>query len=686
MLINCLNRFKLTHQICCEIMIVSVIHMLITLGLIAISIALVFFFVYKDTVSHLDSQEFAEMTYLGNLFENSQLIMESSYQDYASLLAIMYKAIAIKKIKSIQETSKLKVVNTQTANPELTIIYCQSNIINDTTKEILIDMSIYLSQIKNQKIFGYKDGNNQYYNQILFIDVKNQYICAYPGDSSDLNPTIDFGDIKEYVRERISSNVQFITSLSHVFPNNLIFQNLSELPIYEESIPFPNLFKKKDAIKILSLAIVRDDYNNNPLQLDFSKVFFVIGKETSINIIYDSIIEMTNEIQILKTNYIFPYELTNKELCFYIMNLNINDKENGFSQVYQSDLNQIQNLHDCFSTQTIEAYKLLKGYETMTFKDLFFYSMNLFDNPNYSTLPNINSTQAIQLYETQLLQNNHTAFNQTINRRLLINDKTYKIRKAYLPFSVSLLINYYYPISNLYLSLIFKNENSINNISFYIRTSMIATLINCIIWSYIVMAIILVFIGIKLNKVTTSIQRILDQISNLISGKPCKESKDKDIHEFNVLIEIIDQMIKGDLDLKQTQNQKEERMFQFDIERFHKEFQFVNSKIVVKEDSILELIENKNENLAIINKSISKMKSDHSYIKDSDIFKGIVSKMTNMNNSSINIDETIKQENDDNSINAFLSSSQSLQYDANALYKEGMEMIKEIEESCLFSK
>ena len=69
-----------------------------------------------------------------------------------------------------------------------------------------------------------------------------------------------------------------------------------------------------------------------------------------------------------------------------------------------------------------------------------------------------------RLLEKKMLQESETSFSKSIYNITLINDKNFKILKAYSPLQIIYQTNYFYPIYNIKLHLILINEESINEL------------------------------------------------------------------------------------------------------------------------------------------------------------------------------------------------------------------------------
>ena len=106
--------------------------------------------------------------------------------------------------------------------------------------------------------------------------------------------------------------------------------------------------------------------------------------------------------------------------------------------------------------------------------------------------------------------------------------------------------------------------------------------------------------------------------------KLTNEDGESGIDEFRDLIHTFNEMIKGDIDLKQGFIEKEAIKYKLDMEQFNREFEDVKiHNIIVKEEEIEEFLEEGNCTTEITRISLDEIKKDP-FVKKSAVFKSMV--------------------------------------------------------------
>ena len=132
-----------------------------------------------------------------------------------------------------------------------------------------------------------------------------------------------------------------------------------------------------ETLKISNIAFMLlpkyEDINNNNLEENIGKIFFLIGIENTAKLFHDEIKykHQITDINILRTNYLFPYELVDDKSCKNILYIG-------------KDLDNIEKeykyLDDCFDKEeTLNDYgEGLTSYDKIL--DVFSLYRNIMEN------------------------------------------------------------------------------------------------------------------------------------------------------------------------------------------------------------------------------------------------------------------------------------------------------------------
>ena len=233
----------------------------------------------------------------------------------------------------------------------------------------------------------------------------------------------------------------------------------------------------------------------------------------------------------------------------------------------------------------------------------------------------------------QILMQNETLFNQTINLLISINNTNFKVKKTYSPLYAFYQIDYFYPFSDYSMNFLIKSQSFRNFISKEVRDIMGINLINCLIYIFFVMILSFIALRCSLSQFTKQLEKAINIFkflkgfstdSNQNSQKLTNEDGESDIDEFRDLIHTFNEMIKGDIDLKQGFIETEAIKYKLDMEQFNREFEHAKiHNIIVKEEEIEEFLEEGNCTTEITRISLDDIKKDP-FVRKSTVFKSMI--------------------------------------------------------------
>ena len=664
---NFIQQLKLVPQVKCEIVFTVCFFILFLTLLIALKSYLISVYLFKNFYNHIDYTEFNELNYIEINLENRELQLQNFFQDISLISAKLFQNICF-EVNSNNKNFYLYIDLNDTNNKIFEnnnnilddknsgnrIYYFNKTSENNKTIEItlsyLIDILFY--PIYNQSNIFHNNIYNKYNleNNIIFAFFDNEFIYYYPGDNNIKN-SYNFSEIKNYIKEQIYKNIKNIASFTEIFPNNVNeFNNIFYLPVfneYDENFPFS--YNNDSKPNIISFTFVLNDtFTIDHFYDNISYVVFHIGKTSLTDIIYYDVMKRTSGLTILKSDYLYPYKLKNKLFCQLVQNLG--NQNILFQNLSLDNYNNYSYVDNCFNENKINKSKYYKTYKDITFLEEFFINFNLFNRlkiTNETSTDNhleTDLTKKINEIEDNIIKKNVTNYNQTINKIISINNKYYKVKKSYSPKNALALLEYYYPITTLSINFLIKNEGFSKYIIKDIKISFYSNIINILIPHFLIIIIFMFVISIILSKfskqLNNPVQKLNDpsfitgQINEEQNLKKYSKNKETNIDEFKELIRIINEMVKGDIDLKQVHTKKEEIGYKLDMEKFNKEFEKNKIyNIIVKKDEIENILEEGNFSSEIIKYDIENIKKDK-FVKKSLLFNKATEIKENLENES----------------------------------------------------
>ena len=602
-------------------------------------------FIYKEISKLYDIDEFQELDHIENYLENTELNIENVFKNNLQSIVNLYK-----EFSSFQDDNNNYFIDNITNRNDFIIellsnesvfeqpfdyidymFYLDNETIADDEKNWLSYLGIYLKNIFEENNFL---NNNQSLLLICDYSDTNETIYFYPGYKDEINKDMNITLIKEYAIKKILQKINDFISLKQILIHGTdYYNNLFLLPYFDDdnysvNNDLENLTKiifnssyvewtiKNIAFMFLPLKQENGseyvELNFNNLENNTEKIFLLIGTTANTeNNIFNKIKSKNNinEVNLLTTNYLFPYELTETGSCQNILG------NNGDFKYLDQCFNKEEKL------ETLDGYD---KYEDFSTYDLLINDLNLFKNIMKSEDQyNSEVFEFYRLLEKKMLQESETSFSKSIYNITLINDKNFKILKAYSPLQIIYQTNYFYPIYNIKLHLILINEESINELLSNLQDlggnrlliGSLFLLLAAII--YIIVAIImLVYIQKELRK---PVKR-MNILNNLYYGQI--DDDDLRIDEFKEIIKSITFELKYDSDYLNSGEKQENENTKIETENFNKDFEKNKIyNIFVDKEKINKLLEESNYSNEIINNaSLLKIQNDP-FVKRSTLFK-----------------------------------------------------------------
>ena len=600
-------------------------------------------FIYQEISKLYDLDEFQELDNIENYLENTELNIENVFKNNLQSIVNLYK-----EFSSFQDDNNNYFIDNITNRDDFIIellsnetvfeqpyidymFYLDNETIADDEKNWLSYLGIYLKNIFEENNFL---NNNQSLLLICDYSDTNETIYFYPGYKDEINKEMNITLIKEYAIKKILQKINDFISLKQILIHGTdYYNNLFLLPYFDD-----DNYSVNNDLKNLNEIIFNSSYvewtikniafmflplkqengseyvelNFNNLENNTDKIFLLIGTTANTeNNIFNKIKSKNNinEVNLLTTNYLFPYELTETGSCQNILG------NNGDFKYLDQCFNKEEKL------ETLDGYD---KYEDFSTYDLLINDLNLFKNIMKSEDQyNSEVFEFYRLLEKKMLQESETSFSKSIYNITLINDKNFKILKAYSPLQIIYQTNYFYPIYNIKLHLILINEESINELLSNLQDlggnrlliGSLFLLLAAII--YIIVAIImLVYIQKELRK---PVKR-MNILNNLYYGQI--DDDDLRIDEFKEIIKSITFELKYDSDYLNSGEKQENENTKIETENFNKDFEKNKIyNIFVDKEKINKLLEESNYSNEIINNaSLLKIQNDP-FVKRSTLFK-----------------------------------------------------------------
>ena len=611
--------------------IFSVFMVLITIGLVVLIIYNSYCFIFMEIAKLYDLNDFQKLYNIENNLENIQLNLESYFKNTLQSIVNLYKDFgefnAPNEYYSDSEEIKIIKLNDvqESDDPKDNMIYFSNeNEMPSDDKKAFLLLGTYL-----KNIFNDKNINNAYLHLLLICDYDKQITYFYPGYKSKINNEINKDTLKIFTQKKIVQKIDDFIAFKNILLHDIdYYNNLFLLPYYEDdnySIKndLVNLTKEifnsndNETLKISNIAFMLlpkyEDINYNNLEYNIDKIFFLIGIENTAKLFHDEIKykHQITDINILRTNYLFPYELVDDKSCKNILYIG-------------KDLDNIEKeykyLDNCFDKEeTLNDFgEGLTSYDKIL--DVFSLYRNIMENEEQYDSNVFNLYRAI---EKKKICEINTSFNKSLVNITLINDESCKAIKAYSPLQIIYETDYFYPIYNTKLHLIILNEESINELLEKIENignkklliGSLFTLLAAVL--YLIAVIILLFY--TQSEIRKPMKR-MNVLNNLYSGQD--NDKGLYIDEFEEIIKSIIFELKYDTDYLNSGEKQEDEKTKLEMENFNKDFEKNKIyNILVDKERINKILEETNYSNEIINNvNISKIQND-SYVKKSTLFR-----------------------------------------------------------------
>lgn len=611
--------------------IFSVFMVLITIGLVVLIIYNSYCFIFMEIAKLYDLNDFQKLYNIENNLENIQLNLESYFKNTLQTIVNLYKDFgefnAPNEYYSDSEEIKIIKLNDvqESDDPKDNMIYFSNeNEMPSDDKKAFLLLGTYL-----KNIFNDKNINNAYLHLLLICDYDKQITYFYPGYKSKINNEINKDTLKIFTQKKIVQKIDDFIAFKNILLHDIdYYNNLFLLPYYEDdnySIKndLVNLTKEifnsndNETLKISNIAFMLlpkyEDINYNNLEENIGKIFFLIGIENTAKLFHDEIKykHQITDINILRTNYLFPYELVDDKSCKNILYIG-------------KDLDNIEKeykyLDNCFDKEeTLNDFgEGLTSYDKIL--DVFSLYRNIMENEEQYDSNVFNLYRAI---EKKKICEINTSFNKSLVNITLINNENCKAIKAYSPLQIIYETDYFYPIYNTKLHLIILNEESINDLLEKIENignkklliGSLFTLLAAVL--YLIAVIILLFY--TQSEIRKPMKR-MNVLNNLYSGQD--NDKGLYIDEFEEIIKSIIFELKYDTDYLNSGEKQEDEKTKLEMENFNKDFEKNKIyNILVDKERINKILEETNYSNEIINNvNISKIQND-SYVKKSTLFR-----------------------------------------------------------------
>ena len=611
--------------------IFSVFMVLITIGLVVLIIYNSYCFIFMEIAKLYDLNDFQKLYNIENNLENIQLNLESYFKNTLQSIVNLYKDFgefnAPNEYYSDSEEIKIIKLNDvqESDDPKDNMIYFSNeNEMPSDDKKAFLLLGTYL-----KNIFNDKNINNAYLHLLLICNYDKQITYFYPGYKSKINNEINKDTLKIFTQKKIVQKIDDFIAFKNILLHDIdYYNNLFLLPYYEDdnySIKndLVNLTKEifnsndNETLKISNIAFMllpkNEDINYNNLEENIGKIFFLIGIENTAKLFHDEIKykHQITDINILRTNYLFPYELVDDKSCKNILYIG-------------KDLDNIEKeykyLDNCFDKEeTLNDFgEGLTSYDKIL--DVFSLYRNIMENEEQYDSNVFNLYRAI---EKKKICEINTSFNKSLVNITLINDESCKAIKAYSPLQIIYETDYFYPIYNTKLHLIILNEESINELLEKIENignkklliGSLFTLLAAVL--YLIAVIILLFY--TQSEIRKPMKR-MNVLNNLYSGQD--NDKGLYIDEFEEIIKSIIFELKYDTDYLNSGEKQEDEKTKLEMENFNKDFEKNKIyNILVDKERINKILEETNYSNEIINNvNISKIQND-SYVKKSTLFR-----------------------------------------------------------------
>ena len=643
---NCCKCCKccpdISFQIKC-LLIFSIVLVLITIGLMILIIYNTYSFIYKEISKLYDLDEFQELDNFENNLENIELNTENFYKDNLQSIVNLYKEFSNYDNNFFSDVLKTQDFNLEKLDDGVKInesnMYYFFNENNDEKdlepleKKLFSYIGIYLQNIFNN--------NNKNHMHLFFVcDYVKKVNFFYPGYKDQIKKEFYQTKISEYTKNKILQKIKDFTMLKQILPHEIdYYNNLFLLPYYDDDNYTDNNDLKGLTENIFDLTNNPDikinkisfmilpkkqgnefvDINFNDIENSIQKIFLLIGVQNTENEPNKELDYKynNNDINLLRTNYLFPYELIEEESCQNLLYLG-KEKDNNNNGEYKY-------LDHCFDKK--EKLEKLDGYdkyEDFTTYDQLINDFNLFRNIMKESSQYYSSVfEFYRTLERKMIQEKETSFHKSIYNISLINNKDCKALKAYSPLQIIYETDYFYPIYNLKLHLIIINEQSLNDLLSKIKEigeNKILTLSLFLLLAGVIYLIITFILLLYIQEEIRKPVERMNKLNNLYYGQI--DDDDLLIDEFKEIIKSITFELKYNSDYLNSGEKQEGNNDKLEMENFNKDFEKNKIyNIFVDKEKIGQMLEESNYSNEIINNAnINKIQNDL-FVKKSALFR-----------------------------------------------------------------
>ena len=672
-----LQSARLSSQTKFALILISLIFIVLIVGTMILKIYLISSFTYKEIFKLIDIDEFNELNFAENNLENAQLQFENTFKNTLLTIVNLYKHLSntsstIDLLREPNNEYEFEfwngTIKEPSSSPKKRIIYSGENEIDfkeDIVKNYYSYLFIYLEKIfSNKKIFM-NINDEGLMHLLIFCDYEEDITFYYPGYTNEIK-IIDKNIIKQYVMKKLIQKVKYISMFQEILSNKIdYYDNLFLLPYYDENKDnndynltyeiFNEKFISEKNIKINGLAFMivptreirtqsHIDINMTILNETIGQIFLLIGINDTNEIIFDKIINQQAGLSLLRTEYLFPYELTSKSNCYNILHLGLNENDEQYQRLNNLNISQLKYLDDCLDKTTkLKKYKNNKQYSEYTTYDKIIEDFSIFRN-NISNYYNSNIVKLYNIIEKRYIQKINTSLSRTVTKAAIINNEVFKIKKAYSPLNIMCQIDYFHPIDNIKMNILIKSEDYSTILlreNKDILNSIILTGITYLIISVLIIEVIIIII---LKYFAEELNKPLDILNNpsFITGQIKEgeyENKNKSLNKLNInsdniihidefkdLVKSVSEALKSETEFEQKINKQEEDDMKLEMENLNKEFEKNKIfNIMVDEYKIYNILEENNYSNEIIKHktNIENLKND-SFVKKSYLFREYV--------------------------------------------------------------
>lgn len=651
---------KTPDQVSISICFVLAFIIIIIVSIITINIFILINLSYKDLVNLLDNDEFTQISFLG-------LSAQYKYK-YSNDLALDYSNV----LKKFQENLNSDFIITSTSNENLlrhyddikgntkqyyytyySTKYDKGSLFSTAKfKEVFKIVSNMIPLIENYLNFYFiPENKNKIFSQILVSFSEFELIFVFSDKTLDnFNFKLKYQELMKNIIENTENtiiNIQKISNqdLKSFFDQNYLIENLpvKSLEITENLQTLnTNVF---DQLIHSSSFVQSSNFYNFRKQITSTVSFF--SKGYSEEIFFDNTSTLIPSTFILVSDSFYNYSLLTKFQCKKLIfsgNYLIDDLKN----------HTFETILDCFPFVSFDDYTL------STFKDSSVFSYELNVLPKLTNLDNENIFKLITYTEVDYYNDINKVLMLSFVKKLLLNTKSYKIKRILAPFSSFSNFNYYYPATYSHNIFVLKSDGYYSTHKKYIFNNSISIFISSLILSMLAsiltLFVLIFFLCFRVRPhITTPLKLIQEALTSISDKNKFKEAKNNlndytspkrrdKIDEYVDLIQIILKMIEGNLNL--IEEITPSMLFRLKIEEneLGNEFEMINlNNIMIFEEQIIQKIEKKSHLNEILSKKIETVFLGED-LRNNEIFNNVLLKeLKNKNLSGIST-QNIKNE------------------------------------------